>query len=109
MEILEKDDIISLAVKTKNKWAVYVANYLVFDYDYDTVAWDYIRDKCIELYPHNNGNIIVSLISGGLFFFDNETEMDEFFEIFNVRDITYAGGMDAATYNPDGECLTENT
>ena len=84
-------------------------NYLVFDYDYDTVAWDYIRDKCIELYPHNNGNIIVSLISGGLFFFDNETEMDEFFEIFNVRDITYAGGMYASTYNPDGECLTENT
>ncbi len=101
-------EIIKLAVREQNEWAVYVSNGLQFITESEREIWSFISDEVLKLYPENPELIIHHLIDGGLFFFPTETAMDSFYRIFDAP-LTDSSVVYAATYSPDGECLTENT
>ena len=99
-----------LAVKAECRWACYVSNSLDFDKPTDCDAWEFV-DEQIKARGADEvtfSNVMNNIIYGGLFFFDTETELDAFYRIFD-QPLTYSSALYACTYNPDGECLTENT
>jgi len=97
-------EINGLAVKQKGMYAVYIANHLNFDDD-DSYIWDHIVQKCTGLIPFSD---VMSILHGGLFFFDTKTEMTTFFNIFCESPVE-SSGVYACNYNNNGECLSENT
>ena len=98
----------SLAVKQVGKWAVYISNGLDVITPEEIAIWDYVHREIRLLYALNSDLIMGDLIESGLFFFETESEMDRFFQIFSSP-LTDSSAIYACTYNPSGECLDENT
>lgn len=107
MEFHQWNSIISLAVQHTNKFAVYVNNGLIFEGN-DAEIWAEVMNRVKAKYPEFYIEIMSSLIGSGLFFFDTEDEMWQFFDIFN-DDIVYASAIFAMAYDANGNGITENT
>ena len=116
MNTIDWTDINSFAVRHLQKWAAYVSigepSDETLSFVRDQVAKLYGRDQVTKLYGPGDAqrfNDISTLIfTGGMVLFDTEQEMDEFFDIFN-QELTYKRGYYVCTYDPNGNCLTENT
>jgi hypothetical protein len=93
-----------LAVKQKGQWSVYISNHLNYDDD-DLHIWNTILNKCNPIMDIAD---VYSIMHGGLFFFNTEENMQEFFNIFN-EDPIYSSGVYACSYDNLGNCLSENT
>ena len=109
MEYLQWHQIYGLAAKQKGKWAVYIGNGLEFLTDKDTEIWNFVMDELIKLYGDDTFHRqIGNILHGGMFFFDSKAECYEFYRIFE-QPLTDSSAIYACTYNPSGECETENT
>jgi hypothetical protein len=103
-------DINELAVAQKQKWAVYVSNGLE-DTPEDLEIWDFILQELAAHYGKETQvyfDFTIGLISGGLFFFENEETADDFYRIFEAP-LTDSSAVYACLYDNTGKCLTENT
>lgn len=100
MRYVSKWSMISMAVKQANMPAVYIYNGL--NYDDDSSVWDYVCEKIKD--PATLSN----LVHGGLFFFDDMKDAEDFFEKFN-RGPVYASAIYAMLMDNTGDILTENT
>ena len=109
LEYSDWNDTNSLAVAQKGKPAIYINNQLSFDKidDSDERVWEFIKDflKSIIKDEKTYHNCLSDLIFGGLFFFENIEEAQEFFNILNQD----ASPIFAVLYDSTGKCLTENT
>jgi len=107
MNTIDWTDINSFAVRHLQKWAAYVS---IGEPSDETLS--FVQDQMTKLYGPGDAqrfNDISTLIfTGGMVLFDTEQEMDEFFNIFN-QELTYKRGYYVCTYDPNGNCLTENT
>lgn len=113
MKYVQWSDITSLAVKQMGKRAVYIANHLTYSTPasaVDIAIWNFVVETVRAKYATTElqNSIIGNLISGGLFFFENEKEQYEFYRIFE-SDPVYASGLYALTFDEFGEFETENT
>jgi hypothetical protein len=101
-----------LAVKATNRWACYVSNGLDMNNPRDTEIWNFIVEQIKSLCPKDSdiafSNTMSNLADSGLFFFDTEAELDAFYNIFS-QPLTDSSAFYACTYNPKGQCMTENT
>lgn len=99
-----------LAVKQMGKYAVYVGNGLAMLTQEDDAIWAFVMQKIKEMFGDDavRSEWVSNLVEGGLFFFETEAEMDAFYSIFTAE-LTDSCAMYACTYDPTGECLTENT
>ena len=97
-------EINSLAVAQKGQWAVYIANHLNND-DKDIHVWKYV---CNKLQGKLEVGDLFAIIHGGLFFFESEKEMNQFFEIFCQPPVE-SSAIYACSYDPNGIPLSENT
>ena len=97
------NEIVTLAVKQKDKYAVYIANHLSYETEEDINVWNLVCKK-FEGQP----NLLSDLIHGGLFVFDDFTDAKNFFDFFNAKPI-YGSGIYAEIYEPDGRLIAENT
>lgn len=100
-------DINKLAVKQVGRWAVYVSNGLELATPKENAIWEFVLAEIKKLYP-DDVNMLCNLVQSGLFFFDTEAEMEAFYSIFDAP-LTDSSAIFACTYEPSGECLTENT
>ena len=97
-----------LATKQIGKYSVYVNNGLQFD-KYDEDIWYFVQSEINKLYDEKTAlDYRTCLVHGGLFFFDTEKECYDFYRIFE-QELTNSSAIYACTYNPSGECETENT
>lgn len=110
MEYFQWHEICGLAAKQKGKWAVYISNGLEFVTQAETDIWDFVQAEFIKLYGADMAfyQQIGNILHGGMFFFDSEAECYEFYRIFELP-LTDSSAIYACTYNPNGECETENT
>ena len=92
--------IIERAVRAENKPAVYIANNLNIN-SKDNSVWDYVFSQFDE-------EVGMNLIHGGLFFFDDSEEAEDFYRIFNSGP-AYASGIYAVLHDAAGRVLSENT
>lgn len=99
---------LSLAVKQKGMWAVYVANNLDFEIEEDNEIWSEFIKKANNMFDKNVYNIIHEVLQNGLFFFENEKDMISFFHLFTENPIE-SSGLYACTFDNKGVCLSENT
>ena len=89
-------------------YSVYVNNGLQFDKS-DEHIWYFVQSEIDKLYDKKTALDYRShLIQGGLFFFETEKECYDFYRIFE-QELTDSSAIYACTYNPSGECETENT
>lgn len=96
--------IVSMAVKLSGKWGVYINNGLEYISDEDKEIWAFIRTKLED----KMGDDFTSLIFGGLFLFDSESEAEEVYNVF-TQPLTDSSAIYACLYDNRGVCLTENT
>lgn len=96
---------LSLAVKQKGQFAVYVSNNLDYDSKDDNMIWTEFMLRANKVLDLDKS---IHIIYGGLFFFDTEDEMNTFFNLFTVSPIE-SSGLYACNYDSDGNCLSENT
>ena len=111
MKAIQWNEINSLAVKQMGKPAVYVQNNLEYNTPKDEEIWLFIREQCKTLCGDNTPeyfNAMMSLVSGGLFFFDTEKEQQQFYKIF-TEPLTDSSAVYACSYGADGICWNENT
>lgn len=111
MKAIQWNEINSLAVKQMGKPAVYVSNNLEYDTPKDEEIWVFICEQCKSLWEDKTPeyhNAMMSLVSGGLFFFDTEEEQHQFYKIF-TQPLTDSSAVYACTYRADGVCWNENT
>ncbi len=102
----DKNEIIEMAVKYKQKWAVYVSNQLQYDAS-DEHIWQMIVKRCAT-HKEITQEDIISIMQGGLFFFDTQEEMETFFNIFDKAPV-YSSALFAMSYDNQGNSLSENT
>lgn len=101
LEHISREQIYSLAVKQKNKPAVYIRNNLMMIDDAN------IWERVIVIF-NNNFEVLYKIFEGGLFFFNSGVEAQQFFDFFNDP-LIYGSGLYASLYNLDGELITDNT
>lgn len=102
--------ICSLATKQVGKPSVYVSNGLDFLDPKEEEIWKFIIAAVETLYgsgPHTT-EMLSNLITGGLFFFDNENDQYNFYKIFE-QELTDSSPIYACTYDLTGKPKTENT
>jgi hypothetical protein len=117
MKTLQWHEVLSLAVKQSERWAVYVSNALG-DTQRDDDVWEFIRESFHAMYSttrndennfhSENDEAHMSMLCSGLVLFDTEEEMLKFYSVFE-QPLTDSSGVYACTFGPDGKCLTENT
>lgn len=98
-----------LAVAQEGRDAVYISNGLNYD-KHDLHIWEYIQTEMRKIYSEDKVfDIMTNMIHSGMFFFDSTEERDIFYDILNVRDLTYSSAIYACVYEEDGTLVTENT
>ena len=90
------NETLKLAVKQKSLWAVYFVG-VSSDEKVESLELEDIDNTCkfistrvLAIYP-GDYNATVAVITGGLFFFDSEAEMDAFYDIFASSEVELAG------------------
>lgn len=111
IETIDHGQLVGLAVKQKGKPAVYIHNGLDYETPDEVLVWDSINQEVSEFVGNDDKarlNIMSSLICSDLFFFDTVEEQERFYRIFETPRV-YASAVYAATYDANGNHMTENT
>jgi len=110
MEYIQHNHIRDLAVAHKGQHAVYIGNHLDFETYKERKLWDYVIEEVKMQYPDPKkfNDIMSGLVHGGLFFFENEEQAQQFYAIFN-QPSTQHSGLYACLYDNTGVSLTGNT
>ena len=101
MKFVVDHEIVAEFVKLKGQHAVQIANHLAYVHPSEIMMWEKILDKIHE------PEIKFNLVHGGVFFFDELSEAEQFFKIF-VEDGCMNSNLHAVLYRNDGEYLTNN-
>jgi hypothetical protein len=67
----------------------------------DNAVWDHLLSSFEE-------KVCMDLILGGMFFFEDSEEAENFYRVFNYRP-AYASNIYAVLFDAAGRILTENT
>jgi len=110
MEYIQPNHIRDLAVAYKGQHAVYIGNHLDFETYKERKLWDYVIQEVRMQYPDPKefNDIMSGLVHGGLFFFENGDQAQQFYAIFN-QPLTQNSALYACLYDNTGVSLTENT
>ena len=108
----------ALATKAMGKPSVYINNGLEFNTTEQDHMWFFVLSEVAKLYGIKEDcryedypeyhDVRISLLHGGLFFFDNEKDQYDFYRIFE-QPLTDSSAMYACTYDKNGVPETENT
>ena len=102
MKIFDNHKLIELGMKSVGLPSVYVNNHLDFTNDEDSAVWAYICSKI------KDADVLSSLITSGVFFFDTIDEAHKFYKVFSDQQV-YSSGLYATLNDHNGICLDENT
>jgi len=104
-------DMAELATKKIGKFSCYISNGLSYDTPEEDAIWVFILEELKKLYGDKTPKFyefVGNICNGGLFFFDSEYEMMEFYHIF-AQPLTDSSAVYACTFCPINGCMTENT
>jgi len=104
-------DMAELATKHMGKFSCYIGNGLSYNNPEEDAIWAFVQEELVKLYGDKTPKFydyIGNVIQGGLFFFESEYEMMEFYHIFE-QPLTDSSALYACTYCPINGCMTENT
>jgi hypothetical protein len=112
MQVLNWDDINSLAVKQMGKRAVYVhCGDPATDEVAVSTAWHSVVNSMKSMCKYGTDdffNVCAILSNTSLFFFDTKEEQDTFYSAFEHPSVE-SSAIYACTYDENGVGLTENT
>ena len=101
----------NLATRHMGKFSVYVSNDLEYKSPKDDEIWNFVVSEVVRLYGYGNPkyyDYIGNIITSGLFFFDTEKEMEDFYHIFD-QELTDSSAIFSCTFCPTSGALTYNT
>ena len=104
-------DVAQLATMKIGKFSCYVSNGLDFTSIEDEAIWKFVLESLRDLYGDKTPKFYEyagGIVNGGLFFFDSEYEMIEFYKIFE-QPLTDSSPIYACTISPEHGSMTENT
>lgn len=102
------NEINSIAVAAIGRPAIYISNNLDFNLKKDRIAWNFLISAIAEKYGEKSDVYKTIAILSGFMFFDDLTELHDFYTLFE-HPLIDSGGAYACTYNKFGVMLTENT
>lgn len=90
----------------KQQWSVYLSNKLQYN-DYDEHIWHTVLQRCNAHKSLIAPKDIMFIRQGGVFFFETQKEMEQFFNIFNEPPV-YNSDIFVAAYDTKGYVISQN-